>query len=405
MNRRLLLIPLFVILIASLVFGQSALPCTETANTGNTLEFNNMLLDTYQTIQVFGEDEAWSAFTEIIPNETSVLQGNETETVAGGSTTTLDWDLLDTGTVSITNTTGSAYPNESLVADYAPDSNTTAGNWTYPLNVSDGNLTSRSGINASGGQGTYVQNYTTPPECTTRATSYAYCVYTNGTDLTSNLTPADGCWKGTSGNELDLRATLTNDTTTTNLLYECYNSTAWTQIGNESNVTGLYGCYVNYTVDAYSVVDATGVVTWGASCRDTETAYVLYNKTLNSSVDLVDYATKWQVDGNTTWNEPTRWQLLTADLNNTGWNTTYSYTDRDCAGRDSCRNTQVVVYAAFALIALFAIVGAAFFIISMVSGGSVGTAAGGALVVTIIGLGIIVMIGYYIINVVGVSIC
>ncbi|KKL17993.1 hypothetical protein LCGC14_2480020, partial [marine sediment metagenome] len=40
MNTRLLLIPLFVVLMVSLVFGQSALPCTETATTGNTLEFN-----------------------------------------------------------------------------------------------------------------------------------------------------------------------------------------------------------------------------------------------------------------------------------------------------------------------------------------------------------------------------
>jgi len=41
----------------------------------------------------------------------------------------------------------------------------------------------------------------------------------------------------------------------------------------------------------------------------------------------------------------------------------------------------------------------------MFTDGSVGAAAGGALVVAIIGLGVIVMIGYYIVSAVGVNVC
>ena len=78
---------------------------------------------------------------------------------------------------------------------------------------------------------------------------------------------------------------------------------------------------------------------------------------------------------------------------------------RTCSVRDSCSTAQLAIFAGFGLLALAAIVLAAFFIISIFSDGNLVVASGTAVVVGIIGLGIIIIIGYYIIASVGQSVC
>lgn len=71
----------------------------------------------------------------------------------------------------------------------------------------------------------------------------------------------------------------------------------------------------------------------------------------------------------------------------------------------SCRNTQNTIYAAFGLIALMALVGAAFAIISIFNGGNLSTDSLMSVVIGIIALGIVVMAGFVIISQVGGTIC
>ena len=95
--------------------------------------------------------------------------------------------------------------------------------------------------------------------------------------------------------------------------------------------------------------------------------------------------------------------LRTAEFHVESWSN-YSIGEMAIITRNSCQNTQGIIYAAFGLIALLLIVSAAFIIVQSVSG-SVDMAVLSASVIGMIGLSIVLFIGYYIISAVGISVC
>ncbi len=137
---------------------------------------------------------------------------------------------------------------------------------------------------------------------------------------------------------------------------------------------------------------------------------ICYNKTFATDYELLANLTRWSVPSTADYGSDIAITLLAGtdgseDLNNTGWTTDSVVYTRTCSTRDSCSATQVTIFAGFALMALAAIVLAAFALISIFSNGNVAAAGFSAIVIGIIGLGIVLMIGYVILTQVGVSVC
>lgn len=160
----------------------------------------------------------------------------------------------------------------------------------------------------------------------------------------------------------------------------------------------------NYTFD-----NATGIVTWNLTdvmggIESWNNTNVSFYYTVNmSGRDMTD-TNFLKIDGNISWGQNTGWTVTEADLTNQDWTVGYTYTERTCSARDSCRSTKVIIFAAFGLIVLIIIVGAGF-LLTQVIGGDVDATVIGAFAMGAIGLAIVVMIGYVIISRVGVSVC
>ncbi len=159
---------------------------------------------------------------------------------------------------------------------------------------------------------------------------------------------------------------------------------------------------INYTLGTFRLNDDT-------SLNNSELG-ICYNKTFAVTYDFVANITRYSVPTTAEYGDDIAITLLGAtdgseDLNNTGWTTNGIVFTRTCNTRDSCTATQVTIFAGFALMALAAIVLAAFALISIFSNGNVAAAGFSAIVIGIIGLGIVLMIGYVILTQVGVSVC
>lgn len=161
----------------------------------------------------------------------------------------------------------------------------------------------------------------------------------------------------------------------------------------------------NYTVNAQA-----GTITWNLDAEgatfDTKVVQITYNKSfeVSNNFSTANYTWSWSTTNAGVYDAIAYLTLTPLELNNTNWTIKYSYTVRTCSVRDSCNSTQMVIFAGMSLIALFAIVLAAFGIIQIVSGNSDTT----ALMMTLtglIGLAIVLYAGYYIVGAVGVSVC
>jgi len=215
------------------------------------------------------------------------------------------------------------------------------------------------------------------------------------------------------------------------------NDISW--LGIDNNTVRIYNITVeitsdagrNWTVNNYTTPANTSgggttkwYITWINSTFNGSLVNVTFNKTFVRGVDnigtvagaakicgagcsLVQFnqtptlggATGWRLDNTTQYGR---------ELNIQDWSLMYSYTNKSCgSGPDTlgCQNTKTTVFAAFALVALFAIIGAAFLIINIFRGGGADASAVMVSVVMIIGLGIVVMIGYVVISSVASSIC
>ena len=159
----------------------------------------------------------------------------------------------------------------------------------------------------------------------------------------------------------------------------------------------------------YTVYPIPGIIYWNltnaAGWNDSVNVYVYYNKSFFAlETDLVALGLGYDEGAAPGYGGTKTWGLSRTELNSTDWTVFYTYTDRECAARDSCLGTRATIYAGFALIAVAIIVLSSFAIIKLISGDMTGVALG-VLAVSIIGLAVIIMIGYYITSVVGTSVC
>lgn len=92
------------------------------------------------------------------------------------------------------------------------------------------------------------------------------------------------------------------------------------------------------------------------------------------------------------------------NLNNLNYSVKWQYEERECSTRDACKNTQYVIFAAFGLMALFSIVGAAFLLINL-AGGQSDFSSMMPLILGLVGLAITLIVGLVVIANVGASVC
>ncbi len=172
-------------------------------------------------------------------------------------------------------------------------------------------------------------------------------------------------------------------------------------VSNSSNIT-QYIHVSNYTIE---YTDGTFTLIDNASLYNNSGVQVCYNVSLNTSFNLVLNISKFSVPTTADYGDDIAITDLDFQLNGTNWTTNHIVFARTCTVRDSCQATQVIIFAGLGLIAIAAIILAAFFIISMISGGDMLAVGATTLVISIIGLGIVVIIGYFIISSVGNSVC
>jgi len=188
-------------------------------------------------------------------------------------------------------------------------------------------------------------------------------------------------------------------------------------IMNVTNSTGTVVGGGNYTV-ANNTAGLT-TLTWSfntASFNDT-TLRVCYNKTLVKVTNvayndiahpngvLCTSCTLLSATGGADFGQTYSVRLARPELNGTSYAAYWTLATRTCVARDGCQATRTIVFAGYALIALFAIVGAAFFIVNIVGKGGADMATAGVMVVTIIGLAIVILVGYLITGIVSTAIC
>jgi len=256
-------------------------------------------------------------------------------------------------------------------------------------------------------------------DCTT-ATSDATATFTTMVDSTAQSF-------GISGDETITALTdftWINMTDSFKIVYGCENHTIlngttstllWRNI--DASTINISNATSNKEIvsDNYTLSYNNGTVEWnllndpGAPPNGT-LARICYNKTFTVADNLLNATAYtgsiWGITG--TYNDYTSdigFRTLTNQLDGSNWTATYSLTTRTCNARDSCTNTQGVIYAGLGLLIIVAIALAAFAIIQIFSGGDFSPALLSVTVVSILGLGIIVMIGFYIVSKVGESVC
>ncbi len=201
--------------------------------------------------------------------------------------------------------------------------------------------------------------------------------------------------------ELCQNATILNGSTVT---------LAWAQTNYNItvNASRLMGNGDGGVDSNYTYNNATGILTWNFSgaLEDGNNSEICYNKTFDVNEDIQDTRNGAAIFtlANTEYGDDGNFTLWAIELNNTPLDLNYSLNTRDCSIANSCRSTQTVIFSGFALLALFAIIVAAFAIIAVFNTGDT-TAISVTLIASVIGLGIIIMIGYIIIANVGSLVC
>ena len=181
---------------------------------------------------------------------------------------------------------------------------------------------------------------------------------------------------------------------------------------NVTNSTGTILGTGNYTLANNTV----GVynITWSFSDSSNSSVLgVCYNKTLVKNQDNISSpagqicgaCTLLDTNGGTDYGINYNARLATYDLNNTGYAAQWTTITRTCVARDGCAGTRNTIFAGFALIALFAIIGAAFLIINIISHSGMDIAAMSVTVITIIGLAIVLIVGYLVTGIVSNVVC
>ena len=201
------------------------------------------------------------------------------------------------------------------------------------------------------------------------------------------------------------------------LINKCENFTIIDGVTNylewKNIITGNFTLYNTTNGDLvvsdgnYTLNEVTGIfdLVSGDTGYNNTLVQACYNKTFPIAYDLLKNTTRFTMPSTADYGDDIAITLLSADLNDTLWAVNGVVYTRTCSVRDSCSTAQLAIFAGFGLLALAAIVLAAFFIISIFSDGNLVVASGTAVVVGIIGLGIIIIIGYYIIASVGQSVC
>jgi hypothetical protein len=194
---------------------------------------------------------------------------------------------------------------------------------------------------------------------------------------------------------------ITNGTTTT-LAYSKLNATL--KVYNYTDQTILMPAG-NYTYNA-----TLGTISWNnltiAKWNNTE-VLVCYNKTYSTSTNIVsddEYYTG-AVYTSSVGTTGSYWTLLNNDLNGTDWDVTYNYWTQDCSVSTQCNNTKGILFAGFGLIALAAIVLAAFLIVNMVRDSQFDAGSIIAIVISIIALSVVILVGYIITAAVAANVC
>lgn len=101
------------------------------------------------------------------------------------------------------------------------------------------------------------------------------------------------------------------------------------------------------------------------------------------------------------WCNDTAGNAATSDIVKFTINTKHN---KDVTTAAGCRQLKAILYAAFGLIALFAIISAGYFLIQMFNNGA-DLATGIALTIGIIGLGVVIMVGILVLTQIGSSVC
>ena len=233
-------------------------------------------------------------------------------------------------------------------------------------------------------------NITTNVSATVNGVEYTDPLFTNYFDVsvTGLSSGTNYYWNVTAYAEDNQSVSLFNGTyNTTTLDWFTNQSIGLTSIGSSAvtNQTFQIDIVTNISTNATAVVD--GVV----QASSTGTTHAIAVTGLTDST--IYY---WNVTLRATDNQTTNI-----------FNGTFSVltTPSTTASNRSCQNTQSTIYTAFGLIALFAIVGAAFGIINIFSTGNTSPGTLMALSIAIIGLAIVIFVGFVIIDKVGTSIC
>ena len=208
------------------------------------------------------------------------------------------------------------------------------------------------------------------------ATSVNFEVKMGGAGVTNYTLTSANCSLTTK-----LQVKFSSDAPDNNISLECYNeSTGWITLGREDVNARLYEADLFWVGCNQSLSNST----W-ASWADSTDCYINNTK--------YQTRTKTQTDSHSCISS-----VVYTNTNSTSC--VYSVT----SAAKSCQSTKATIFAAFALIGIFAIAAAAFLLIHAF-GGNFDSGAIMATVLTVLGLGIILVIGYFVVSSVALSTC